>query len=284
MEVDGSGKIPLGIGYFGSGAEPSHETHGSERLFLTSGVGQSVAVYRPGASPLTLLEPGDDGDWIVNWDGAFRWVFNGASRDGAVSWHAMHPSGDQAVVRADVVFDASTGEILGIDLNSIQHYPGIGERYDWSPDGTMIVFHNYDEQPDEGFVFIFDTLTGTLAPLPIVKAWSSIDWSPDGTRIAYTVLDREQDTTQVNVYDLSDGSITTIASGKIGGAAGGTVVNKPHWSPDSSSLVYVHWERRSFSETQDLIKIRASGKGKAENLTSDLDSGFGTWVLGWREK
>ena len=283
MEVDGSGKTALGIGYFGSGAEPSHETHDATRLFLTSGTGQTVAVYRPGASPITLLEPGDDGDWAVNWDGAFRWVFNGASRDGAISWHATHPSGDQAVVRADVVYDVTTGEIVGIDLDSIEHFIGIGERYDWSPDGTMIVFHDNNVEQLDGLVEIYDTITQAFTPLPIVQAWNRIEWSPDGMKIAYTMLDQEEDTTQVEVFDLSDNSITAVANGKLGGAAGGTVVYMPHWSPDSKSLVYVRWERRSFSESQDLIKVSATGKGQADKLTTDIDYGLGSWVLCWRD-
>ena len=226
-----------------------------------------------------LLADGQDGSWHVDSDGAFNWVFEHSNADGAISWHATNSeTGQQAVVRALVNYDADTGEIDSIDLDSIERFTGISSQYDWSPDGSMIAFN------DQAALEVFDTVSQQTVSLPAIKLFGTPRWSPDGRQIAYGVIDQERDVSRIETIDVIDDSITVIANGRLQSPLDGTVVFSPHWSPDSSALLYQLQNVRGYSDETHIIRANANGRGKHANLTADLDvTPLGRpWIYGWK--
>jgi len=275
MSPDGNGKAGLNIGYWGTDFEPSAVTHAGRRLFLNWFDGDVTVMKEDGTSE-TLLADGVDGNWVAG--GGFRWISDGSTPDMAISWIANDfDTGEVAIVRADVVYDETSGDISGIDLNSLEHFTGLSYQYDWSPDGSLIVFN------DQGNLWVLDTVSMQTMPLPVANVYGSPRWSPDGEKITYGISDSAADVSRIETLDLFDGSITVIADGRLRTPIDGTVVLLPQWSPDSSAILFHFVNVRGYEDETDIIRANASGKGKQANLTADLNgSPPGPRVIGWR--
>ena len=279
MAPGGSGKTSLLEGYVGPVIEPSYELHGGGRWFLKP-VGSELIATKDDGTTVMLLGAGDDGDWDVE-HSLVRWVKDGEIRDGRVSWVSSRMDGETeqfAIVRATLIYDSQTGDIAGLDLESIERFEGLSQSYDWSPDGTMIAFTD----ADLGALWVFDTLTQNFQLLAADWVWLTPAWSPDGSRIAYVANDTEANITQLKTIHLINGTVTLIDEGQLSYLEG-TRVYAADWSPDSSQLVYEKYSSAGNGQNHDIVVRNANGKGKTSILTKELD----TWsslpaILGWR--
>jgi hypothetical protein len=296
MKPDGNGKIGLDLGYQGAHFEPSYAAHGGTRWFLHGAPRNVTATNEDGTTVNLFTTPPPDAQgnyWRVNHDGNVRWIFDGVNEDGAVSWHYefVRPRGDgtievleEEVVRASIIYDTETGDVSGLDLDSIERFPEIAKYYDWSPDGNIIVFN------DQGVLWIFDTEAQSgdqaFSLLPVAQVYGSPVWAPDSLRIAYGIVDREVNVSRIETINLLDNSIIGIAVGRLQSPLDGIVVFYPRWSPDGSNLLYQLADARGYSDTTHVIKKSANGKGKATNLTADLNVGITRrpWIYGWRKE
>jgi len=108
---------------------------------------------------------------------------------------------------------------------------------DWSPDGSMIVFHGFDDQ--KSAVMVADTLgTNVRVLVEGLDYLANPRWSPDGSRIAFVGRfgsgDLQVWTVQADGSGLSQ--ITTHGAGE-----------HLAWSPSGSEIVYVHYSYLDFT-------------------------------------
>ena len=96
-------------------------------------------------------------------------------------------------------------DVTGLDLTSAEYYFGTSWDYDWSPDGTFVVYR------DENELWIYDTLNHQHAVVPTTVS-NQPRWSPDGTRIVYGAS--AGNWTTIESIDLDDLSITVLAKAK----------------------------------------------------------------------
>jgi hypothetical protein len=293
MNADGSQKSDEAAGVSGS---PSHAPHDGRRWFAAVkhalpqlyGLFATATYTDSGGDPVAeivpLILPGDDGDWEVAW-GNVRWVFNfqaalaGANgTDGMISWLAVRRADgevvDSAICRAPVVFDADTGAITALDLTSVERFPVSSSDFDWSPEGTEIAFA-YAK-----VISVYDTLSGTLVPLPMTSAVHPA-WSPDGGQIAFVETEELED--RIKTIQLDNQSQATVTSVRRRDWQGDYLLH-PHWSPDAMCLIYDKESWKPPRESSDVWRIGVDGKGNT-NLTADIDTRLFTTPansLGWR--
>lgn len=288
MNADGTSKTTLPVaGYWGLPFEPSDATHGGGRWFLYTS-GRSLAARKDDGTNVILVAPGDDGDWEAASDGKVRWVFDVEAAiagddgtDGLVSWYADRwidgQIVDSAVCVAPVVFDASTGDVKDIDLTSVVRYYDTSWDFDWSPDGTEFVF-SARTAPERGELAVYDALNDSVSPLNV---GNGIDptWSPDGASIAFA--DRSDRIDHIVTVQLDGLVETTLATARRRNPLEGTYLYRPSWSPHNTYLLYTMGNTKGYKEEYDVWRVTADGK-QSVNLTNDIDSSFGTWILGWR--
>jgi Tol biopolymer transport system component len=143
---------------------------------------------------------------------------------------------------------------MGPDLNT----------FAWSPVGTQIVYETMARTTLRVATIgggVTTILTGTWCAVP--------EWSPAGSPIAYTNQQRGISTVRpdgTNLFQLSRGGPSVSYS-------------KPCWSPTGSHIAYDIFDQSSFPYPQDVGRMTAAGKTKA-NLTSSLATGGAP--IGWR--
>jgi Tol biopolymer transport system component len=120
----------------------------------------------------------------------------------------------------------------------------------WSPDHTKIAYASTTNSA-EAFtgpwdIFVRDLtqpLSGTN-PVNITNTATAGEerpaWSPDGTRIAYQVgVPNPVTNIDIEVRPATGGSPTKVATSIEAGATnGGSFYNRPHWSPNSTTIYY----------------------------------------------
>lgn len=147
--------------------------------------------------------------------------------------------------------------------------------FDWAPDGTALTWGE-DQLDGPGILHVVDLLEGDPVSVPIaeLRLNGNPRWSPDGTRIALA-LSEGIATITPDGADLD--LIVRDASAKFTISSLGV----PVWSPDSSHLVYSHFEFdfNKGSGFRDLIRVTADGRDKT-NLTPDIDGD--PYAVQWR--
>ena len=234
MDADGANKTILepAIGY---DAIPSIAKHAGKRWFLhgyhdlnaTNDANAIIELYSAPEGASTSQQ---------------RWVSDPVlGADAYVSWYES--AGETGVlVRAPVVY-GDEGEITGLDLSLAEYIYGTSPDYDWSPDGSAVVYRNENE------LWIYDTVTGEHVMLPATTGakprWSQPRWSPDGTRIAYDAS--AENWTSIETINLDDLSITVVAKARRHGI-NGKYVDRPTWSPDGKFILYRHLDASGFEQ------------------------------------
>ena len=180
---------------------------------------------------------------------------------------------DSAISLAPVLYDPVTGDVTGLDLNAVLRGHHLPADYDWSPDGTALVYSF------QNTLQVLDLIDGGTELLTFTSAIDP-EWSPDGTAIAFN--DHSQLEDHIMVIDLNDLTETTVARARRRNAAEGQYVFRPKWSPSGTHLLYHYGKTSGFSEQYHIYRVGRDG-GNPTKLTGDLESTWsGVWILGWR--
>ncbi|MFC1596541.1 hypothetical protein ACFL5Q_01155 [Planctomycetota bacterium] len=271
MDADGTNKTLVGLD-IGS-AIPSIAEHNDMRWFLQGYF--DLYVTSADNTTVTLYTAPDDATIA-----AMRWISDPVGgADAYVSWYEV-PVGstdmtDGTLVRAPVIY-STDGDITGLDLTSAEYYFGTSWDYDWSPDGTFVVYR------DENELWTYNTFTDEHDILPTTVS-NQPRWSPDGTRIAYGAS--ADNWTTIETVDLDALSITVVAKAKNRGV-NGKFVSRPSWSPDGEFILYRHVDASGYDWYYDIMRCTHDGQSPT-NLTADVTLLFHAHTLttvGWRSE
>jgi hypothetical protein len=277
MDPDGTEKQAI-LDYVDGLCEPSVARHGpaSERWFLMP---KKIAgeTYPDGSRRCELFAVSESGTSVRLTDDAYlqpvpqfglcpRWSRRGSVVDGRISYVAYR----WAQVAGEWV--ASPGlHVLDVDPENLGSHQATSPtavanldlllRYDWSPDGTWIVFSDYSKlwraSAADGFA-IWTALTSGWANNPRISA--------DGTRITFQtsagieVMDADGTDREVVVEDPRDTKKTTKN------------VGLPAWSPSGTHLIYT-FQVIGTSRTSDVYRCEADG-GEPTDLTPESGAGY----------
>jgi hypothetical protein len=216
-----------------------------------------------------------------------RWL----PEDGAVSWLALRWEGEDIVewglytldleFTADGPVASGTPTLLDWTAELFWYYgEGQGpvylnvENYDWSPDGSAIVYSAHEE--DAGTqLYVADSMGGPVQLTSEVDAYPATPrWSPDGTRIVFQLNGQHQ----IDVIDLAGAErYTLITTSRTDYRE---MVFLPMWSPASTHLVYSYclMGPRAIWKKVSLHRIAADGSDDAP-LTGAYNHAH---ALGWR--
>ena len=304
MAWDGSDKQSLGL-IAAYHVDPSELTHGGERWFLTvdsvdgtypngyprweifavSESGTRVQLTdAPDVETLGAWPENSSGDWrawYVQWGARPGWFCD----DTKVSYWARRWQDGTVVEGSDGLYEVdvdlsttipdTTPTKLELNLGPLWELGG--PPYDWSPDGTQIVYeHDSMSYEDAGAIFVLD-VDPYAEPLRIGSG-SGAEWSPlraDGTsRILF--LQRGDSHRNANyVYSVNaDGSEATLMldySGKRKES-----VYCATWSPNATHLAY--------SVTKEIRKQRLQRSVHRANAQGEYETDLTTigLVFAWR--
>lgn len=214
-------------------AYPVWSPDGSQIAYITE-TEQLAVVMRDGSEGATLTPQSDDPSL---WAQFPAWL-----PDGNIS---VVSAGKLAVLRPD----GSGVKVLEV--------PGIWNGYDWSPDGTQIVY------PCWPAVCLFDVGRGesrTLLDLEEILGldvgeFSMFDWSPDGTKIMAAPggsTRGRHPATDVYIFDADGQGLHALPQ------PGGE--ENPAWSPDGTMIVF----QSNAQERTGLWVMNADGSGAQE--------------------
>lgn len=126
-------------------------------------------------------------------------------------------------------FDGTNPRQLTHDLNGACNF-------DWSPDGTQIVYvspcaEKAWQYPNSALYLLDLETNDTSLLFPAPAGDFEPAWSPDGVKIAFTSM--RDGTMQIYVFDRSDSSIARLTSPE-----NNIQSRYPAWSPDGVKIVY----------------------------------------------
>ncbi|MCU0727786.1 MAG: hypothetical protein MUE73_18665 [Planctomycetes bacterium] len=184
-----------------------------------------------------------------------------------LDWDAIHSGNFTPVdpeLITDVPVDFITNTTFLYDLMAI---------YDWSPDGTRLVYVRPRYPTSTGAYQPIDlwiaTVGGEDAALFVEDAnnpsWSSTD------RIAFNVNLTGSWNLDIKAIDPDGTDLATIVpapAGKKGQPSDTKSACVPRWSPSATYLVYYFYDLEK--HTEDLYRVAADGSG-VTNLTADID-------------
>jgi Tol biopolymer transport system component len=159
--------------------------------------------------------------------------------DSGLTATAVIPEGDDAVFALSTyVGDIVTSRADGTDLRRLTDGPGTKSGPVWSPDGTRIAYHLWQDGADS--LVVMDagggnssTLATNSYPSEGCSDWQGLAWSPDGTSLTFPTRDGCE-----GAYDLSivaaDGSSQATRL-----LAPGTNSLHASWSPDGTRIAYL---------------------------------------------
>jgi Tol biopolymer transport system component len=191
---------------------------------------------------------------------------------------AYSPDGARVLFRSDLNEDGFALQVMNADGAGIRKLSGpiivIGGRheygtrgFDWSHDGTRIVFSGRDvsDPPIPNDLYIVNA-DGSSSPVPITAGEANeyaATWSPTGDRILYL---REGGQTRQAVVMNRDGTDPRVI-------ASGVASVSPQWSPDGSSAVVF---REGSGADRLLSIVPADGTGASIDIRLKLSGVAGS--------
>jgi hypothetical protein len=277
------------IGYAGvpniRATSVSHDLHAGERIMLTTRVGTGtnpdgspntilVAVTEDGTTSVDLTNDGVDRDIT-----AVRWAKDDSFASFiAVVWDGAGVASNH-VLTLPVVFGGdglpSPDDDLAIALTGSTYVDSDGKdtgtlaQYDWSPDGTRIVYTVVASEGAQAELKVFDgTASSSLLTAPEIPF---VGWSPAAG--------------SERIFYFGNGSLNLIDSDGTDGFELATSVNGwwgAAWSPDGSHLAFIRWNtiriKGSNVLERDLMTIAATG-GQETKISGKDER---VWILfGW---
>lgn len=145
----------------------------------------------------------------------------------------------------EIGFSASDGDVVqvflsnadGTDLRQVTSDINGACNFDWSPDGTQIVYVSpcfaKAAQYPESNLYIYDLGLDRTVALTYDRANGDFEpsWSPDGTKIVFTSL--RDGTPQIYLLDLVDSTLKQLTLPE-----NNVHSRYPVWSPDGKKIVY----------------------------------------------
>jgi hypothetical protein len=296
MAADGSAKT-LVLTNMGVETDASQHLHGSARWFLVFRPVEGET-YPDGTTREELFA-------ISTAEGQFQLTDDPSHEPNVGGWETRSPQwsvGDTRVSWAGRRWDPVSGVVseLGIfyvDLDqeiSLGPTPAVPTRvpiadfpvevddlgypkplttgFDWSPDGTSLVFGREDG------LYVADAVTGLEAQITDTGWDSEPSWSPDGSSIAF----RSDYGSPGGIWTVSPtGLNANLRLVLENGRRGAYMYFKPVWCPSPS---YLSCEEMTWKVTgvtlQDVVRFQWDGSGLT-NLTSTTDA----WItlIGWTD-
>lgn len=133
----------------------------------------------------------------------------------------------------------------------------------WSPDGKQILYVADQDGDEIHDIFLIDVATGRAHNLTQTpeRAETCAGWSPDGRNIVFSSRAKGSSSGEIAVID--------IASRKVRFLTGDGPTERTRVSPLWASDDYIYFYDRAWSLLDtDIMRVRASGEGAPENLTS----------------
>jgi TolB protein len=155
---------------------------------------------------------------------------------------------DDAFRTLNIIYAYSNGPSVGGGF-PIGGEPGRDRAFDWSPNGSQIVFQL--SKFESGGIVLLDVVENTTQPISAIG--KSPTWSPDGKRIAF-VSRSSTDKDEVSVMN-ADGSNVTLLTPN----SNWDDVFELAWSPGGSKLLFVARQ----GENEQIYRVNADGS----NLT-----------------
>ena len=150
----------------------------------------------------------------------------------------MIPQGDEALFALASEGDIYTMRADGTEVRRLTEGPANDSRPVWSPDGTRIAYHEWQDGADALVVIEADGTRTTLATNDqlsedcVTNYWSTA-WSPDGSSLIYPTRDGCEGGFALYIV-AADGSTPPVPL-----LEPGLNSLRPAWSPDGTQLAYL---------------------------------------------
>ena len=144
-----------------------------------------------------------------------------------------------------------------------QVLPVFGAPHAWSPDGSHIAGSFYRSR----HIMLTEKTTGDTSKISIkgdFKFFHELDWSPKGDRLLFLTSDKDEN---YSIWTIkNDGS----QQQKI--VEDSVMLFSPRWAAQGSAIYYLR--QQETGETKDLMKVKISASGAADNSPQRLQTGL----------
>jgi hypothetical protein len=285
MDPDGENKQTI-LDYVDGLCEPSVARHGpsSERWFLLPKKipgetypddSRRYEIYAVSESGTTVLLTDDESLQPVPQYGLCpRWSKRGSVVDGRISYVAYRwtlVDGDWVTSPGLYVLDVDPENLGSHQATAPQAVENLDIvlRYDWSPDGSWIVFSG------ESKLWKASAVDGFASWTALTDGWAlNPRISADGNRIAF------ETTAGIEVMDASGSNREVIVEDPRDTKKETRKVSLPAWSPGGTHLIYMSLVISTGGSRSDVYRCEDDGGGQTD-LTSEADSGYCV-PLAWR--
>ena len=254
---------------------PSRQLHAGQRWFPVWNGQELLGVSDAGVASAAVSLQNDPlvEGWGANWrigDEAIAWTGRRRDATGAVV--------EGGIYSTPVTFDgagnlASAGPTeLFLSFPLVDGFNGTltpdVRTFDWSPDGSQIVYDTYSDE-----TVIADVLSGTIDT--VIADASSPRWSPAGDKL---MVGRDHGGRRaVGVINLDGSGFKVIESSGISWDSVPGV-----WSPTGSHLTFLHQD--NLLSDSYIGRAKANGSGKQQLTVSTVANAiYALQPLGWRK-